>query len=155
MKLSKALGLLCAAASVAAAAPAFAQPHELMEFIKEFDANKDGAATYEEYRAIRDARFAAGDKDKNGAFNEDEYVGEYVGRLDAKLAASTAPADQKAKEREAQVKQAHVRFGVLDRDGDNKITWDEFLAMGEKSFWEKDTNKDKKVTANDPPAAEE
>lgn len=150
MTLSRTLALICAAASVAVAAPAFAQPHELMEFIKEFDSNKDGAATYEEYRAIRDARFATGDKDKNGAFNEDEYVGEYLVRLDAQLAASTAPADQKARERDAQVKQAHVRFGVLDRDGDGKITFEEFLATGEKSFWTKDGNRDKKVTANDP-----
>ena len=146
--------LIAAAFTVSLGGAAVAQPHGLTAFIAEFDTNKDDVVTHDEYRAIRDARFVKADVDRSGGLNEAEYVGEYAARLDGQLAASLLPANQKAKERDGQMKQAHVRFGVLDKDKNAAISLEEYLETGERSYASQDTDKDGKITINEPPKTE-
>ncbi|WP_454760727.1 EF-hand domain-containing protein [Caulobacter segnis] len=137
------------AASMASSA-AFAASHARDTFIKEQDQNGDGVVSKDEFAATRALQFAATDADKNGSLSQAEYVGEFKARLEKKLAADTRPADKKEEERVRQVRQADVRFGVLDSDKSGAITRAEFDYTGWRMFNHHDTNNDGAVSAADP-----
>ncbi|PNP95782.1 hypothetical protein [Sphingobium sp. SA916] len=139
--------LLAAALSVQAA------PHEGNAFIHDYDANHDGQVTRAEFDAGRLARFKATDPNGDGGLSEEEYVAEYSTRLEKQLAASTESDEKKAEERQRQIRQAHVRFGVLDKDKEGKIVQAEYDASGTRAFAEQDNDKDGTVTQADAAAA--
>jgi Ca2+-binding EF-hand superfamily protein len=140
---------LTAALLALSAASAHAAPHEHSAFITDYDIDKDGKVTAAEFKTIRDQRFAAMDVNKDGFVDEAEYVAEYQARLTAQLAASTEPAERKAEQEVRQIRQAHVRFGVLDTDKDNRISADEFTASGARAFAEQDGDGDGVVSAGE------
>ena len=141
--------------SLAAALLAFsgtaviAAPHEGSAFIHDYDANHDGQVSRAEFDAARADRFKATDANGDGWLSEDEYVGEYSGRLEQQLAASDRSEEKKTEERQRQIRQAHVRFDVLDKDKDRKMTQAEYDASGARAFAEQDNDKDGIVTAAD------
>lgn len=141
--------LTIAAMLAAAAGPAVAAPHQGSAFIHDYDANHDGQVTRAEYDAVRAARFRATDANGDGWVSEDEYVGEYSGRLEQQLAASDLTEEKKTEERQRQIRQAHVRFGVLDKDKDAKMVQAEYDASGARAFAEQDNDKDGTVTQAD------
>ena len=141
---------LLAAATLCIAAPAFAASHARDTFIKEQDLNGDGVVTKEEFKAGREKQFAKIDANHDGALSHDEYVGEFTARLTDRLAASTDTAEKKEEERVRQLRQADVRFGVLDTDKSGGITPAEFEYSGWRMFVTHDTNKDGTVSAADP-----
>ncbi|QGP80604.1 hypothetical protein [Sphingobium sp. CAP-1] len=138
MKIAPALTLLLLAAPGAA----FAAPHEGSAFIHDYDADHDGQVTRAEFDAGRVARFKATDANHDGWVSEAEYVGEYQARLEQQLAASDRTAEKKDEERQRQIRQAHVRFGVLDKDKDQKMTPAEYDVSGARAFAEQDNDKD-------------
>jgi hypothetical protein len=140
------------AAFLGAAAPAFAASHARDTFIREQDTGGDGAVSKEEFKAGREKQFAGVDADGNGVLSRAEYVGEFTGRLTARLAASTDTPEKKQEERVRQLRQADVRFGVLDSDNSGGITPAEFDYSGWRMFVTHDTNKDGVVSAADPVA---
>ena len=144
--------LLVAALASATAPAAFAASHARDTFIKEQDTNGDGSVSKEEFKAGREKQFAGIDADHNGVLSHDEYVGEFTARLTQRLAASTDTADKKEEERVRQLRQADVRFGVLDTDKSGGITPAEFEYSGWRMFVTHDTNKDGAVSAADPVA---
>ena len=150
------IALLAAAALTSVflgiAAPAFAASHARDTFIKEQDTNGDGSVSKEEFKTGREKQFAGIDADHNGVLSHDEYVGEFTARLTQRLAASTDTADKKEEERVRQLRQADVRFGVLDTDKSGGITPAEFEYSGWRMFVTHDTNKDGAVSAADPVA---
>ncbi len=146
--------LILAAVLAAVSAPALAASHARDTFIKEQDVNGDGVVTKEEFVITRDQLFKAIDADKNGVLSKEEYVGEFKGRLEKRLAASTETAEKKEEERVRQMRQADVRFGVLDSDKSGGITPAEFAYSGWRMFVTHDTNKDGTVSAADPVAAD-
>ena len=89
------------------------------------------------------------DLNKDGFVDEAEYVSEYQGRLSAQLAASSDTAEHKAEEEVRQIRQAHVRFGVLDSDKDKKMSAEEFAASGARAFAEQDGDGDGVVSAGE------
>ncbi|PXA89214.1 hypothetical protein DMC25_09885 [Caulobacter sp. D4A] len=131
-------------------APALAASHARDTFIKEQDVNGDGVVTKEEFVITRDQLFKAIDADKNGSLSKEEYVGEFKARLEKRLAASPDTAEKKEEERVRQMRQADVRFGVLDSDKSGAITPAEFAYSGWRMFVTHDTNKDGTVSAADP-----
>lgn len=131
------------------AAAAHAAPHEHSAFMTDYDLDKDGKVTAAEFKEVRGQRFAATDADKNGGLTEAEYVGEYQGRLDAQLAASSETNERKDEQRVRQIRQAHVRFGVLDKDKDGQIVPAEFDASGQRAFAEQDGDGDGVITAGE------
>ncbi|MGK6356375.1 hypothetical protein ACMGDH_14260 [Sphingomonas sp. DT-207] len=142
---------LLAAGVIAAgftALPAAAQ-HAGDAFIAAFDSNGDGSLTRAEYDAARAARFKATDADGDGAFSEEEYVAEFTARFEQQLAKSDRSAEKKAEERQRQIRQTHVRFGVLDTNKDSRIGRDEYDRVAERSFAEQDADKNGIVAAND------
>ncbi|WP_332773075.1 hypothetical protein [Phenylobacterium sp.] len=140
---------MTAALLALAATSAQAAPHEHSAFIADYDLDKDGKVTAAEFKTVRDKRFAAMDVSKDGGLDEAEYVGEYEGRLNAQLAASPESAERKAEERVRQMRQAHVRFGVLDKDKDAKVSAAEYAASGGRAFAEQDGDKDGVITAGE------
>ncbi|HEX7858413.1 MAG TPA: hypothetical protein VF503_32420 [Sphingobium sp.] len=141
--------LILAAVAAAIATPALAAPHEGRAFIHDYDTNKDGKVTRAEFDAVRAQRFKATDANHDGTVSEDEYISEYQARLEKQLAASTDTEEQKTEERQRQMRQAHVRFGVLDKDKDGKMTQAEYDASGARAFAEQDDDKDGIVTQAD------
>lgn len=138
-----------AAAMIATAAPALAAPHEGSAFIHDYDTNHDGQVSRAEFDAVRVARFKATDANHDGWVSEDEYVGEYSARLEQQLASSSLTEDKKVEERQRQIRQAHVRFNILDKDKDVRMSQAEYDASGARAFAEQDDDKDGIVTQAD------
>jgi curli biogenesis system outer membrane secretion channel CsgG len=131
----------------AKAAEGPAQPaggHGLSAFIGGFDANRDGVVTRAEYDTVRKQRFTAADTNHDGSLSEDEYVAEFEGRLKQQYA-GRAQDDAYV----ASIKQAHVRFKILDTDKDGKLTVEEENAIADKTFKRTDTNGDGKIDKSD------
>lgn len=133
-----------------AAGSAYAASHARDTFIKEQDQNGDGVVTKDEFAATRALQFAATDADKNGSLSKAEYVGEFKARLEKRLATDDRTPEKKEEERERQMRQADVRFGVLDSDKSGAITKAEFDYSGWRMFTHHDTNNDGVVSAADP-----
>lgn len=150
--MTRKIALLAAAVTLCVAAPAFAASHARDTFIKKQDLNSDGSVSKEEFKAGREEQFAGIDANHDGALSHDEYVGEFTARLTKRLAASTDTAEKKQEERVRQLRQADVRFGVLDTDKSGGITPAEFDYSGWRMFVTHDTNKDGAVSAADPAA---
>ena len=131
------------------AAQAQAAPHGHSAFIADYDLDKDGKVTGEEFKTVRAQRYGATDANKDGGVDETEYVEEYRVRLEAQLAASDETAERKEEQRVRQIRQAHVRFGVLDRDKDGKISAAEYDASGQRAFAEQDGDGDGVITAGE------
>lgn len=142
--------LLAALAVVALASAAHAASHDRDTFIREQDQNRDGVVSKDEFAATRAAEFARMDADKDGGLSHDEYVGDFKTRLEARLAASQDTPADKQEERVRQMRQANVRFGVLDTDKSGAITRAEFDYSGWRMFMHHDTNNDGTVSAADP-----
>ena len=144
--------ILVAAALAASlfAGVAHAASHDRDTFINEQDQNGDGVVTKDEFAATRAAEFARIDANKDGVLSREEYIGEFKGRLEARLAASKDSAADKAEERARQMRQADVRFGVLDSDKSGGITKAEFDYSGWRMFMHHDTNNDGVVSKADP-----
>ncbi|WP_232495584.1 hypothetical protein [Novosphingobium kaempferiae] len=137
------------AALLAAASPALAAPHEGNAFIHDYDADHDGSVSRAEFDKGRVARFQATDANKDGWVSEAEYLAEYTARLEQQLAASDDTEERKTEERQRQIRQTHVRFGVLDKDKDGKMTQAEFDVSGGRAFAEQDADKDGVVSPAD------
>lgn len=143
------LPALTAIATLAAAVPAIAAPHEGSAFIHDYDADQDGKVTRAEFDAGRVSRFRGTDTNGDGWLSEAEYVGEYRARLGKQLAASDRDEEKKTEERQRQMRQAKVRFGVLDKDKDGKMVQAEYDASGARAFAEQDADRDGTITMAD------
>lgn len=120
------------------ARPALVMPttHSVVGMLDMYDQNGDGKVDKTEYQQQRDAAFARTDLDKNAELSSDEYLNEFVDRLDRQI----------AKTRTAQLKQAAVRFKALDTDNSQQISSAEFNASGERMFKRWDTDLNQQVT---------
>ncbi|MDF2639064.1 MAG: hypothetical protein K0R64_2048 [Novosphingobium lindaniclasticum] len=137
-------------AALATATAAHAASHDLTTFIQEQDLDGDGKVSKDEFQRGRDAEFARMDRNGDGVLSHDEYVGDYRQRLERELA--QRPAGERDEERTRQMRQAEVRFGVLDSDKSGGITRAEFAATGWGMFLRHDTDHDGFVTTKDVPA---
>jgi hypothetical protein len=141
-------GLLISCVLLAAPMAASAASHDIKIFITEYDLDHDGSVSKEEFADEREHRFISTDADHDGGLTHDEYVGEYRARMLA------GKPDEKAIER--QMKQADVRFTVLDSNKDGKISRAEYAHSGWTMFTEHDYTDDGTVSAKDdvePPAS--
>jgi hypothetical protein len=113
--------------------------HDKINFLDFYDVNGDASVSKAEFDAQRGKDFDRINSTHDGNATEGQYVDEFTVRLDRQLAA----------ERAAQIKQAHVRFGVLDKNKDGHISAEEFSASGQKMFDALDTNHDGVVDEKD------
>lgn len=94
-------------------------------FLEQVDATAAGRIGWAQFVEFRKQRFARTDENGDGVVDEDEYVNEYLGRLDARL----------EKARAGHVAQTRTRFNALDGNKDGIIDRAEFDAAGERT-WE-------------------
>lgn len=136
------LGLGLCATKVEAAS------HSHLEFVEDHDLNRDGKVTLEEFRAVRRIEFLRADLNADGKLSEAEYIGAFEAVLMTRLSKVSDP-DARKEDYQRQMRQAKVRFSVLDKNKDGFISWDEYLATGERMFGLHDKNKDGVVDAID------
>lgn len=120
--------------------------HGHAAFLGSYDSNRDGVVTRSEYDAVRKQRFLAADTNQDGWLSEVEYVTEFETRLKQQYAAQGRQPDDAYQN---MMKQAHVRFNILDKNKDGKLRVDEELAIAERTFNEADVNGDGVVDAAD------
>lgn len=104
-----------------------------------YDTNNDGQIPREEFDAARKEQFERTDSNGDGRLSFDEYAAEFRHRVDGRI--------HEIKSRE--LRQARVRFGVLDKNKNDLIDADEHLAIGLEMFRRVDRNGDGKVDAAD------
>jgi Ca2+-binding EF-hand superfamily protein len=120
--------------------------HSKAGTIEQYDTSGDETVTRAEFEAGRNEQFAAMDENSNGAISVDEYVAEFENRVDAALASF----------RKQSVEQAYVRFGALDKDENELMTFAEYQVSGHRTFTRWDTDADGYVTLEEAePLAEE
>jgi len=137
-----------------AALPALAASHSSTTFIAEQDLNGDGKVLLAEFKLGREVEFVRIDFDADGQLSEAEYLGEFEGRLMQRLSKMADP-EKRREEQQRQMRQAKVRFGVLNKDKNGFISLEEFQAAGLSMFKLHDRNKDDVVDAADVKIAEE
>ena len=145
----------CAGGPNGKAAPATAQSqparpaggHGLDAFLGSYDANRDGQVTRAEFDALRLQRFQAADTNGDGVLNEAEYVAEYEGRLKRQYFEQGRQPDDAYGNN---IKQAHTRFGIVNRARDGKFTRAEDQAIADKTFTGLDSNGDGIISKADP-----
>lgn len=121
--------------------------HGLDAFLGSYDTNRDGVVTRAEFDALRVQRFRSADRNGDGVLSEDEYVAEFEGRLKRQYFDDGRQPD---KAYESSIKQAHVRFGIVNRARDGRFTAAEDAAIADKTFKGLDTNGDGSVSKADP-----
>ena len=123
------------------ALPALAASHSSTTFVAEQDLNGDGKVSLAEFKLGRQVEFARIDFNADGQLNEAEYLGEFEGRLMLRIG-KIADAEKRKEELQRQMRQAKVRFGVLDTDKNGSISPEEFQAAGLRMFKLHDRNED-------------
>jgi Ca2+-binding EF-hand superfamily protein len=118
-----------------------AASHDLGTFIGEYDLDRNGSVSKEEFQKERERRFASTDVNHDGGIAHDEYLEEYRARL-----MYSKPAPEAV---EKQMKQTDVRFKVLDVNKDGMISAAEFTHSGWNMFGEHDYNRDGAVSMDD------
>ncbi len=134
--------------------PAMAASHSSTTFIAEQDLNGDGKVLLAEFKLGRQVEFARMDFNADGVLSETEYLGEFEGRLMLRIGKIADP-EKRREEQQRQMRQAKVRFGVLDADKNGSISPEEFQAAGLRMFNLHDRNQDGVVDDADVKLAEQ
>lgn len=113
--------------------------HSFKGLLTKYDANNDNVITPEEVAIVREKIWNLADEDNNGWISEQEYLYEFEDRMDAQI----------SKTRRSAIKQTYVRFGILDKNKNGKMTLEEYQISGHRSFNRFDTNNDKTVTLSE------
>lgn len=132
-----------AAALVACMVPVFTQAasHDLATFVGEYDLDRNGSVSKEEFVRERERRFASTDTDRDGGISMEEYLAEFRGRL--------MYSNPDAQTVDRQMEQTASRFKVLDSNADGRISAAEFQHSGWGMFEEHDYNRDGAVSLAD------
>ncbi len=80
---------------------------------------------------MRKQRLAAADTYRDGWLSEAEYVAGFEGRLQQQQSAAQKRRIDAA--HAASIRQAHVRFGILDKNKDGRLAGDEELAIADQT----------------------
>jgi Ca2+-binding EF-hand superfamily protein len=118
-----------------------AASHDLPTFIGEYDLDRNGSVTKEEFQKERERRFASTDTDHDGSVSRDEYIDEFRARL------MFSNPDPETVVR--QLEQTGVRFDVLDSNHNGLISAAEFYHSGWGMFDEHDYNLDSAISLAD------
>ncbi|RMH93016.1 EF-hand domain-containing protein [Lysobacter pythonis] len=104
-----------------------------------YDRNSDSHLAREEFDTARAEQFERTDVNRDGRIGFDEYATEYGERIER------ARHDLNVRA----IRQTRVRFGVLDKNRDDRVDWGEYMASGQRLFDGNDRNGDGRVDATD------
>jgi len=110
--------------------------HSFKGLLAKYDDNGDKVITSQEISQMRHKIWNIADEDNNGWISEQEYLYEFEDRMDEHI----------AKTRKSAIKQTYVRFNILDKDDDKKMTFKEYQTSGHRSFNRFDTDNNHIVT---------
>ncbi len=113
--------------------------HSLKGIMDIYDADEDGSVSTDEFESERRSVFYLTDENRDGELNSDEYLAEFEDRIDQTIDTS----------RRGQIKQTYVRFGILDDNEDNKMTFAELQLSGKRIFTRWDKNEDGVISTAD------
>ena len=116
----------------------YARQMHKMEMMKMFDANGDHMVTKEEYDEYYGKIFDELDPDKDGSVDAKEWAGP---SKNSKLDLTTGGYSRELR--------SMKMMGKMDKDGDHKVTKDEFLAFHDEVFAKMDKKGDGQITANE------
>lgn len=143
--------LFSASALVLLTSPGWAQAGPAAMFDR-FDANSDGAITYEEVQAWRTRFFDAADTDENGFVTRAE--------LDAAQAEAQARAQAEAEQQGVERRRGGLRRGRQadpimrhDSDGDGQLSRTEFVDAPFAALERFDSNEDGQLTRDEMPGS--
>lgn len=114
--------------------------HSRAGLIQIYDTDGDGIVTRAQYDEQRATAYKTTDTNSDGKLDENEYVDEFVDRLDRQI----------ARNRQAQLKQGQVRFESIDADKNGDISREEYATMSTRMFDRTDTDRDGVVSRDDP-----
>lgn len=114
--------------------------HSAKGFIDIYDVDGDHQVDHQEFSSYRKQKFNQTDSNQDGVINSNEYLIEFENRLDK----------QAKKIRDSQLKQAYVRFDVLDQDKNADLTLNEFADSGKRIFSRWDVNQDGSISQQEP-----
>ena len=116
----------------------YAREFQKMGMMKMLDANGDHMVTQAEADSYYNSIFDELDKDKDGSVDATEWAGT---AKKSKLDLTTGGYSRELR--------SMKMMGLMDTDGDHKVTREEFLAHHQAIFAHKDTNGDKEISAQE------
>lgn len=110
--------------------------HSFDGLLTKYDANDNSIITPQEIAVVRKQIWDLADDNNDGWISEQEYLFEFEDRMDAQI----------AKTRKSAITQTYVRFNILDKNDNKKMTLEEYQASGHRSFNRFDTDNNAIVT---------
>lgn len=106
--------------------------HNKQGMLVKYDADNDGVVTKAEHTQARKATFTLTDEDGNGWVSDEEYLNEFLNRVDTQIANT----------RIQQKQQSYTRFKALDSNNNGTMSFVEYQHTGRKMFalWDTDGN---------------
>ncbi len=117
----------------------YAKQLHKMELMKMLDGNGDHMVTLEEFNSFNTSVFDELDTDHDGSLDAKEWVGKTIGEQPISVATGGYSRELRKMK----------MMGLMDADGDHKITKEEFLAHQQKVFSAMDKSGDGQLTANE------
>ena len=117
----------------------YARQMHKMELMKMLDANSDHMVTLDEFNSFNTGVFDELDTDHDGTLDAKEWVGKTIGEQPISLATGGYSRELRKMK----------MMGLMDADGDHKITKDEFLAHQQKIFSTMDKSGDQQLSAQE------
>jgi len=113
--------------------------NEKYRWLAQYDSNQDFVIGVEEIYNAREALFNTTDNNHDGIVDISEYQQQLESDVQAKI----------DYDRKQSIKQTHVRFNAMDKDDDELMSHQEYMATAKRSFDFFDTNEDALITLDD------
>jgi len=117
----------------------YAKQLHKMELMKMLDGDGNHMVTLDEFNSFNTSVFEELDADHDGSLNEKEWVGKTIGEQPISVATGGYSRELR------KIKM----MGLMDADGDHKITKDEFIAHQQKIFSTLDKSGDQQLSSQE------
>lgn len=113
--------------------------NEKYRWLAQYDSNQDYSIDVEEVYSTRSELFKKADKNQDNLISASEHQQFFAASLQEKI----------DYDRKQSIKQTHVRFNAMDKDDNNLMSHDEYMATAKRSFNFYDTDKSGIITLED------
>ncbi|MBU2891829.1 EF-hand domain-containing protein [Colwellia sp. D2M02] len=113
--------------------------NEKYRWLAQYDSNQDYTIDVEELYSSRATLFEQADKNQDKVIDANEHQQFFERNLQEKI----------DYDRKQSIKQTHVRFNAMDKNDNNLMSYDEYMATAKRSFDFYDTDKSGIITLDD------